>query len=137
MNDPPASIEPTDGEPPDRRPTIVARAMVLTGAILMVGAAIAVAWVLLAGDPAEYRVLIPAGTGRQIDAGEPIELIPADLRLDVGTTFVVQNDDDRAHEVGPFSVRAGEVLTYRFDRPGVYQGTCTVHPAGQVTITVT
>jgi plastocyanin len=84
----------------------------------------------------EYRVAIPAGTGGRIAAGETVELIPADLRLARGTVFVIDNDDVRTHEVGPFSVRAGEVLTYRFDQPGVYQGTCTVHPAGTVTITV-
>ncbi|WP_334143405.1 cupredoxin domain-containing protein [Rhabdothermincola sp.] len=135
MNDHPevASPEPRPG----RSPALVVWAMLAIGAVLMVVAAVGVAAVVLGDRPSEYRVVIPAGTGRQIDAGQSVELIPADLRLKVGTTFVVRNDDDRTHDVGPFAVRAGEQLVHRFDRAGVYQGACTVHPGGQVTITVT
>jgi plastocyanin len=136
MGESPSPSAPENGRPVDHRPALLARVIVLAGALLMIAAAVGVALVLVNDDAGEYRVVIPAGTGLRIDAGEPVELIPANLHLDVGTTFIVQNEDDRTHEVGPFSVRAGEVLTYRFDRAAVYQGTCTVHPAGQVTITV-
>lgn len=84
----------------------------------------------------EYRVEIPAGTAARVDRGEPVELIPADLQLRKGTTFVVVNDDERLHEVGPFTVRAGETLSYDFDDYGTFVGTCTVHPSGQVSITI-
>lgn len=135
MSEHPNDVAPELG--PSRSPAFVVWAMMAAGAVLMIMAAVGVAVVVLGSGPSEYRVVIPAGTGRQIDAGQPVELIPADLRLKVGTTFVVRNDDDRTHEVGPFAVRAGEELIHRFDRAGVYQGACTVHPGGQVTITVT
>jgi plastocyanin len=84
----------------------------------------------------EYRVDIPAGTADRVDRGEMVELIPADLQLRKGSTFVVVNEDTRMHEVGPFTVRAGETLRYQFDDYGTFVGTCTVHPSGQVSITI-
>jgi plastocyanin len=96
--------------------------------------------VVVSGSPddraGEYRVDIPAGTAARVDRGEMVELIPADLQLRKGTTFVVVNDDERLHEVGPFTVRPGETLRYEFDDYGTFVGTCTVHPSGQVSITI-
>jgi hypothetical protein len=108
--------------------------------VLLVVAAGALVLVLSRSDESaatEYRVVIPEGTGAQIDAGEPVELIPAELALDLYTSFVVENHDTQLHEVGPFSVRPGETLSYQFTQPGTYKGVCTVHPSGDVTIVVT
>jgi hypothetical protein len=111
------------------------------GLVVLLVAAAAVLLVVVVRDDSsqagEYRVVIPMGTGEQIDAGEPVELIPAELDLDLYTSFVVENHDERLHEVGPFSVRPGETLSYQFTQAGTYKGTCTVHPSGDVTIVVT
>ena len=79
---------------------------------------------------------MPPGTGARVAAGEPVELLPSDLQLPVGTELVIENQDDETQEVGPFVVRAGETLRHRFATRGIYSGACTVHPDGQITITV-
>jgi plastocyanin len=85
---------------------------------------------------AEHSYLIPAGTGAAKDAGELVEILPADLTVRVGEVFELINEDDRGHIVGPFYVRAGETLRQEFTSTGVYEGVCTVHPSGQVKVTV-
>jgi plastocyanin len=85
---------------------------------------------------ADFRFVIPAGTGEAIDAGEPVEIIPADLTVNVGDMLELVNRDDRGHTVGPFFVGANETLRQQFTSPGVYEGLCTVHPSGQVVLTV-
>lgn len=87
-------------------------------------------------EAAEHSYLIPAGTGAASDAGEPVEIRPADLTVKVGEMFELINEDDRGHLVGPFYVRAGETLRQEFTSAGVYEGICTVHPSGQVKLTV-
>jgi len=92
--------------------------------------------VLLTHRPQEYKVTVPAGTGERIAKGEQVELIPRDLDLSVGDTMIIENQDNRNHTVGPFAVRSGETLTYTFSNAGVFKGACSVHPSGEVTITV-
>lgn len=79
------------------------------------------------------EVTIPAG----YDAATDPPLLPSELRLGVGDTLVIMNHDDGTHEVGPFVVRPGETLRQQFNERGRYQGVCTVHPDGQITIIVT
>ncbi len=83
-----------------------------------------------------YDYLIPAGTGDRFDAGEFIEILPAELEASVGEVLRIVNEDDRDHLVGPFFVGAGETLTQRFSSPGEFEGLCTVHPSGQFVLHV-
>jgi plastocyanin len=108
---------------------------VIIGAVVALLVVVAGVFVVL--RPQEYRVVVPAGTGARIDSGEAVELIPRDLALSVGDTMVIENQDARNHTVGPFAVRAGETLDYTFSSSGIFKGACTVHPSGEVTITVT
>jgi len=85
---------------------------------------------------AQHRFVIPPGTGEDIDAGQPVEIIPADLTVAVGEIIELVNEDDRGHIVGPFFVGAKETLRQQFTSPGVYEGICTVHPSGEVKLTV-
>lgn len=87
-------------------------------------------------EAAEHSYLIPAGTGAAKDAGDLVEILPADLTVKVGEVLELINEDDRGHIVGPFYVRAGETLRQEFTSTGVYEGICTVHPSGQVKVTV-
>ena len=95
---------------------------------------------LVVEDPAatnfDYDYLIPAGTGERYDAGEFIEILPAELEVSVGEVLRIVNEDERDHLVGPFFVGAGETLTQRFSTAGEFEGLCTVHPSGQFILIV-
>lgn len=86
---------------------------------------------------ADHRFLIPPGTGEAMDRGEPVEILPAELAVQVGEVLELVNEDDRGHLVGPFFVGAGETLRQEFTSPGTFEGICTVHPSGQFVLTVT
>lgn len=86
---------------------------------------------------ASYRFVIPAGSGARIDEGEALDLLPAEMQVEVGEVLEIVNDDDRGHLVGPFYVGAGETLRQRFASPGHYIGVCSVHSGGEIVITVT
>ncbi|MFN3219435.1 MAG: hypothetical protein ACE367_23340 [Acidimicrobiales bacterium] len=91
-----------------------------------------------AGDrAADYAFVIPVGAGEALDAGQPLEILPADLPVKVGEVIEIVNEDDRGHLVGPFFVEAGETLRHSFASPGEFVGICTVHPSGEITVTVT
>lgn len=85
---------------------------------------------------ADYAYTIPAGAGEALDAGEPLEILPAELEVSVGAVIEIVNEDDRGHLVGPFFVGKGETLRQRFSSPGQFIGQCTVHPSGQIALTV-
>ena len=86
--------------------------------------------------PADYDYVIPVGTGERIDAGERIDILPAELQVTVGESIRITNEDTRGHVVGVFYVGAGETLTQSFTAPGVLTGECTVHSSGVFTLTV-
>lgn len=87
--------------------------------------------------PADHAFVIPVGAGEALDAGNPLEILPAELPVRVGEIIEIVNEDDRGHLVGPFYVGAGETLRQQFASPGEYIGECTVHPSGQIVVTVT
>jgi plastocyanin len=87
-------------------------------------------------DAATYEYVIPAGAGEALDAGTPLEILPAELQVNVGDTIRIENQDDRGHTVGPFFVGANETLTQRFSTPGEFVGVCTVHPSGELVLIV-
>ena len=87
-------------------------------------------------DTATLEYVIPVGAGEALDAGTPLEILPAELEVDVGDTIRIENRDDRGHTVGPFFVGANETLTQRFSTPGEFEGVCTVHPSGQLVLVV-
>ncbi len=83
-----------------------------------------------------FDYVIPIGAGEALDAGTPLEILPAELEVNVGDTIRIENQDDRGHTVGPFFVGANETLTQRFSTPGEFEGVCTVHPSGQLVLIV-
>lgn len=84
----------------------------------------------------EYDYEIPLGTADRIGAGETIEIVPNELTVQVGEAIRIVNDDDTAHTVGLFYVRAGETLTQQFVTPGELTGRCSVHSSGSFTLVV-
>jgi plastocyanin len=87
-------------------------------------------------EAATYEYVIPAGAGEALDAGTPLEILPAELEVRVGESIRIVNEDDRGHSVGPFFVGANETLTQRFSSPGTFEGVCSVHPSGQFALIV-
>ncbi|MBF29320.1 MAG: hypothetical protein CL447_05655 [Acidimicrobiaceae bacterium] len=87
-------------------------------------------------DDADYEYTIPLGAGAQIDAGESINIIPAELTVRVGESLRIINDDDRGHVVGVFFVGAGEILSQEFTSTGTLSGGCSIHPSGEFTLQV-
>ncbi|MEM7091616.1 MAG: hypothetical protein AAF567_01335 [Actinomycetota bacterium] len=85
---------------------------------------------------AEYDFTIPSGAGEALDAGSPLEILPARLDARVGESIRIVNEDDRGHLVGPWFVGAGQTLTQTFASPGEFIGECTVHPSGQIRVIV-
>jgi hypothetical protein len=86
--------------------------------------------------PADYSYEIPAGAGDAFDRGEPLEILPGEMRVSVGEVIEIVNQDGRGHLVGPFYVGAGETLRQRFASPGEFIGVCTVHPSGRLALRV-
>ncbi len=95
---------------------------------------------LVVDDPgvsqADYDYLIPEGTGERIRAGEDVEILPAELDVNVGETIRIVNEDNEGHFVGIFYVGAGETVTQRFSSPGEYTGQCTIHPSGKLSLRI-
>lgn len=85
---------------------------------------------------ADYEYFIPQGTGERIGAGDNVEILPAQLDVQVGEVIRIVNEDEEGHFVGIFYVGAGETVTQRFNSPGEFVGQCTVHPSGQITLRV-
>ncbi len=85
---------------------------------------------------ANYEYTIPVGAGLALDAGTPLEILPANFDARVGQTIQIVNEDDRGHLVGPWFVGAGETMRQTFKTPGEFIGECTVHPSGQIVVTV-
>lgn len=88
--------------------------------------------------PAEidFDYVIPAGTSEQIDAGDEVEILPAEIDATVGQVIRIVNDDERGFNVGPFFVGAGETISQRFGAAGEFTGECAVHPSGQLVLRV-
>lgn len=85
---------------------------------------------------ADYEFTIPVGAGLALDAGTPLEILPGTFDARVGQTIQIVNQDDRGHLVGPWFVGAGETMRQTFKSPGEFIGECTVHPSGQIVVTV-
>ena len=83
-----------------------------------------------------WNYVIPEGTAARINAGEQVEIVPAELTVELGDTIRIVNDDIVDHIVGVFYVGAGETMTQRFQSAGVLEGECSIHPSGAFKLTV-
>lgn len=84
----------------------------------------------------QHDFVIPLGTAARIEAGERVEIVPAELVVEVGDALRIVNEDSSDHIVGVFFVAAGETLTQRFNSPAVLEGECSVHSSGSFTLRV-
>lgn len=116
-----------------------AHAGLLLVGTLLVGLAVvllAAGLVALGQESTDHRFVIPEGTDARLDAGEDVDVIPQELDVQVGDTLTVVNHDVVPHFVGVSLVPPGEVRSYPFPSPGTFQSACTVHPRGNIDITV-
>jgi hypothetical protein len=51
--------------------------------------------VVVDSETATFEYVIPAGAGEALDAGTPLEILPAELEVNVGDTIRIENQDDR------------------------------------------
>ena len=84
----------------------------------------------------DYDYVIPFGTGRRLDGGEEVEIVPAELNVKVGERIRIVNEDVRGEAVGIFWVPAERTVAMEFTTPGTLSGECDVHPSGVFTINV-
>jgi plastocyanin len=114
-----------------RRVPLALVAMVVAPALVLL--ALAVASVVRS----ELIVVeVPLGTAARLEAGEVVDLLPATLEVEVGDTLEIRNHDVAGHDVGPYTVDAGQTLRQTFTSPGTIQGVCRLHPGGELTIVV-
>jgi hypothetical protein len=85
----------------------------------------------------EYRFEIPAGTAARLAAGERVDVLPADLDFALRDRLVVVNHDTVTHQVGPFTVPAGQQIDRRLSEAGSFSGFCTLHRDDRIDIQVT
>lgn len=85
----------------------------------------------------DFVFTIPAGAGADIDAGEVLDILPDRIDAKVGHIIEIHNHDTRGHLVGPWFVGGNETLRQRFSYAGSYIGICSVHPSGEIEVTVT
>lgn len=84
-----------------------------------------------------YEVKVPMGTYEDTMRGELVDLLPAVLEVKVGDEFVVVNEDEFTHNIGPFTVRPGETLRHIWQTPDTIVGECSLLMGDAVTIIVT
>lgn len=89
-----------------------------------------------AGDY-DHDFVVPEGTGRKLDIGMNVEILPPVLEARVGQSLRIVNLDDRPHRIGPYYVGEGETLTHSFVDPAEMSGPCTVRFDGEILVRVT
>lgn len=88
-------------------------------------------------EVATYEYIVPFGTGRSIERGEVVEIMPQTLQVKVGESIRITNNDIRGYDIGPFYVAALQTLAMRFTHTGRLSGICAVNPDGEFVIEVT
>jgi len=110
--------------------------------MLMAGCALGVtAWAALAPVSSLSRdeiFEIPNGTWARRMAGDPVEILPDEIRLTLGVkdTLVLMNQDDVPQIFGPTLMMPGQSFRLPFAQASSYQFACTAHASGQMTILV-
>ena len=110
--------------------------------ILLAGCAIGVtAWAALTPvrSPSRDELFeIPKGTWARRMAGDPVEILPDQIRLTLGVRdiLVLVNQDDVPQIFGPTLMLPGQSFRLPFAKASSYQFACTAHASGQMTVLV-
>ena len=81
---------------------------------------------------------IPKGTWARRMSGDPVEILPDQIRLTLGVKdiLVLRNQDDVPQIFGPTLMMPGQGFRLPFAQASSYQFACTAHASGQMTILV-
>jgi hypothetical protein len=81
---------------------------------------------------------IPKGTWARRMAGDPVEILPSEIRLTLGVRDVLKltNLDDVPQVFGPTIMMPGQSFSLPFEVASEYQFVCTAHASGQMTVVV-
>ena len=110
--------------------------------MLMAGCALGLtAWAALTpvSSPSRDEIFeIPKGTWARRMAGDPVEILPDQIRLTLGVKdiLVLLNQDDVPQIFGPTLMMPGQSFRLPFAQASSYQFACTAHASGQMTILV-
>jgi len=110
--------------------------------MLLAGCALGLtAWAALTpvSSPSRDEIFeIPKGTWARRMAGDPVEILPDQIRLTLGVKdiLVLLNQDDVPQIFGPTLMMPGQSFRLPFAQASSYQFACTAHASGQMTILV-
>ena len=76
-------------------------------------------------EPMRVELVIPAGTAASIEKGEAPPGIPEDMSFVVGDTFVVFNQDEVDHQLGPLWIPPGTSASINLDMEENYSYECS------------
>ena len=114
-----------------------------TALAFALGAPLAVAsgWAAFAPieSPSREEVFeIPNGTWARRMSGDPVEILPSEIRLTLGVrdVLLLRNLDDVPQVFGPTVMMPGQSFRLPFEVASDYQFACTAHASGQMTVVV-
>lgn len=76
-------------------------------------------------EPQRVELVIPAGTAKSIENGDTPPGIPEDMTFVVGDTFVVVNQDEVDHQLGPLWIPPGTSASLNLDTEENYILECS------------
>ena len=105
------------------------------------GLLVVTGWAALAPvrfDSREELFEIPKGTWARRMSGDPVEILPSEIRLTLGIrdVLLLRNLDDVPQTFGPALMMPGQSFRLPFEVASSYQFACTAHASGQMTIIV-
>lgn len=114
------------------------RALVVLVAGSVLGAATWAAFAPIRSASRDELFEIPQGTWARRMSGDPVEILPDEIRLVLGVrdVLVLRNQDDVPQMFGPTLLMPGQSFRLPFQVASSYQFACTAHASGQMTVVV-
>ena len=108
---------------------------------LLVGAGVLAAWAAFAPIALGSRdelFAIPHGTWARRMAGDPVEILPATIRLTLGINDVLllRNLDEVPQVFGPALIMPGQSFRLPFEVASTYSFACSAHASGELQVVV-
>lgn len=92
----------------------------------------------ISSDSREQVYAIPSGTWARRAAGEPIAVLPPEIRLtlEIRDILVLRNQDVVPQMFGPVLIMPGQSFELPFRVASTYLFACTFHVSGQLSVVV-
>jgi hypothetical protein len=82
------------------------------------------------------EIVIPADAQARLDAGERVAILETEIRVKVGETVRIRNDDVVDHVIGPYYLQSGAALQQTYRTPQTIQYVCFVNPTEAISLVV-